>query len=83
VSFVAQFNALPVGELLRRARGAPVSAARASLDRPSLSLTDFAHLISPAAGELLEAMGRRFISRMSASTTAGIAVFPGTTRFCG
>ena len=59
MSFVAQFNALPVGELLRRARGAPVSAARASLDRPSLSLTDFAHLISPAAGELLEAMGRR------------------------
>ncbi len=59
MSFVAQFNALPVGELLRRARGAPVSAARASLDRPSLSLTDFAHLISPAACELLEAMGRR------------------------
>ncbi len=59
MSFVAEFNSLPLANLVRKASTAPVSAARESLGRNGLSLVDFAHLISPGASELLEAMGQR------------------------
>jgi len=59
VSFVATFNALPLAALLERSRTTGLRAARESLTREQLSLADFAQLISPAAGELLEHMGRR------------------------
>jgi len=59
VTFVSEFNGLPLAALVRRAVNASSAAARESLDQSQASLTDFAHLISPAAGELLEAMGRR------------------------
>ncbi len=59
MSFVSEFNALPLEALVERSTRAPLAAVRESLDQPRLSLTDFAHLISPAAGEMLEAMGRR------------------------
>ncbi len=59
MSFVAEFNALPLATLVRRATTTSRAAARASLAQAQLSLVDFAHLISPAAGELLELMGRR------------------------
>jgi len=59
VSFVAEFNSLPFAGLVRRAQTAGQTAARESLARSSLTLTDFAQLISPAAGELLEPLGRR------------------------
>jgi len=59
VSFVSEFNGLPLAALVRRAANAPLAAARESFGQSQVSLTDFAHLISPAAGELLEAMGRR------------------------
>jgi 2-iminoacetate synthase len=59
VTFVSEFNALPLAALVKRATTASLTAARASLGQSQPSLTDFAHSISPAAGELLEAMGRR------------------------
>jgi len=59
VSFVSEFNALPLALLVGRSEGATVAAARESLCRGTRSLTDFAHLISPAASGLLESLGRR------------------------
>ena len=59
MSFVAEFNALPLPSLVKRARDASLSTVRDSLVKEHLTLTDFAHLISPAGGELLEHMGRR------------------------
>jgi 2-iminoacetate synthase len=59
VSFVANFNALPLDALLERALNAPAAAAGASLAKAGLSLEDFVHLISPAAAELLEPLSRR------------------------
>jgi 2-iminoacetate synthase len=59
VSFVAEFNSLPLESLVRRSLTASLPAARASLARANLSLADFAQLIPPAAGELLEHLGRR------------------------
>jgi hypothetical protein len=49
----SQFGALlkehPLASLVQRSLTASAAAARASLDKAELSLTDFAHLISPAA----------------------------------
>jgi 2-iminoacetate synthase len=59
VSFVAEFNSLPLDALITRSRNTSVDAARATLLKPHLSLADFAALISPAAGELLETLSRR------------------------
>jgi len=59
VSFLAEFNALPLPGLERVARTADAAAVRAVLARPQLSLADFAVLLSPAAGEALETLGRR------------------------
>ena len=59
MSFVAEFNSLPLASLVLRAQTASLTAARESLSKERLSLADFAQLISPAAGELLEHMSRR------------------------
>ena len=59
VSFATELDALPLTGLLARARTAGPDAVRDSLNRPKLSLTDFAHLLSPAAAAWLEPMGRR------------------------
>ncbi|MBI4663025.1 MAG: 2-iminoacetate synthase ThiH [Verrucomicrobia bacterium] len=59
MSFVAEFDLLPLAALSQRSRTAALAAARESLGKTKLSLTDFAHLISPAASELLEPMSRR------------------------
>jgi len=59
VSFVAEFNSLPLASLLQRARDASLQAARESLAKAKLSVVDFAQLISPAASALLETLGRR------------------------
>ena len=59
MTFVTEFNALPLADLLQRSLTASAPAARASLGKSELSLTDFAHLISPAAAELLEPLSRR------------------------
>ena len=45
--------------LVQRSLAAGAAAVRESLAKPKLSLADFANLISPAAAELLEHMGRR------------------------
>jgi 2-iminoacetate synthase len=59
VSFVNDFNTLPLAALLQRSLEASTEAARASLGKAELSLNDFAHLISPAGAELLEPLSRR------------------------
>ena len=59
MSFVSEFNSLPREALVKRSQNASVAAAQESLAKTKLSLADFAQLISPAAGELLETMGRR------------------------
>ena len=61
MSFVAEFNALPLASLVARAQNASTAAVEESLARPRLTLTDFAHLISPAAGQTaaLEPLARR------------------------
>jgi len=59
MSFVDEFNNLSLTSLLREAQDSSTSAARASLAASRPGLKDFARLLSPAASELLEAMGRR------------------------
>jgi len=59
VSFVTEFKALPLAALVQRARTASTQAARASLEITSVSLEDFAHLISPAGADLLESLAWR------------------------
>jgi 2-iminoacetate synthase len=56
---VAEFNSLPLSSLVRKSLDAGANPVRESLAKSKLSLADFANLISPAAAELLEHMGRR------------------------
>jgi 2-iminoacetate synthase len=59
VSFATEFESLPLAQLVRQSLSTSSKAAYDSLEKGSLSLIDFAHLISPAASERLEALGRR------------------------
>ena len=59
MSFVTEFNSLPRAVAGAKIAGAGAAAVRESLAKSKLSLADFAHLISPAAAEFLEHMGRR------------------------
>lgn len=59
MSFVAEFNSLPLQSLVKRSLETSLAAARENLTKDKLSLADFAQLISPAAGELLEPLSRR------------------------
>jgi len=59
VSFVSEFNSLPLQSLVKRSLDANAGSVRESMAKSKLSLADFATLISPAASELLEHMGRR------------------------
>jgi 2-iminoacetate synthase len=59
VSFVAEFNSLPVPPLVQKSLATGAAAVRESLSQSRLSLTDFVHLISPAASEFLETLSRR------------------------
>ncbi len=59
MSFVAEFNSLPLAALVQKSLGTGTAAARAAAGKSQFSLADFAALISPAASENLEAMGRR------------------------
>jgi 2-iminoacetate synthase len=59
VSFVSEFNSLPLAPLVEKSKAAAAAAVRESLSKSKLSLADFANLISPAAAEFLEQMGRR------------------------
>ena len=59
MSFVAEFNALRMSELLDRSRQATAADVQKSIASGSPSLVDFAQLISPAAAGLLETICRR------------------------
>jgi 2-iminoacetate synthase len=59
VSFVSEFNSLPLDSLAKRSQISGTATAREVIGKSKLSLADFAALISPAASELLEPMGRR------------------------
>lgn len=59
MSFVEEFKALPLTALVDRSRTAPLTVARAAVARSPRSLADFAVLISPAGGELLELLARQ------------------------
>jgi len=59
VSFVPEFNSLPVPSLVQKSLAAGAAAVRVSLAKPKPSLADFANLISPAAADFLEHLGRR------------------------
>ena len=59
MSFVGEFNELNLDALVERSLVTAAPAARESLGRERLALGDFARLIAPAAGELLEAICRR------------------------
>jgi 2-iminoacetate synthase len=59
VSFVSEFNSLPLDALVKESVATSSVATRAALGQARLSLADFAALISPAAGEFLETMGRK------------------------
>src|SRR5207244_7304966 len=59
MSFVSEFNALPLESLLKRSLSATTANVREALAKSRLTPADFAELISPAAGELLEPLGRR------------------------
>jgi 2-iminoacetate synthase len=59
MSFVSQFNALPLEALIESSLGASSGEARAAIEKPNPSLLEFARLISPAAGEHLEVLARR------------------------
>ncbi len=59
MSFVKEFDALPFPALLDVARSAGRERVRQVLQRAPANLADFAALLSPAAGESLEELGRR------------------------
>ena len=59
MSFVAEFNSLPLAALVKKSLSTSASAAREAAAKDKFSLADFAALISPAAAENLEALGQR------------------------
>ena len=59
MSFVPEFNSLPLPLLVKRSLDAGAGSVRESLAKSKLSLADFATLISPAASAFLEHMGLR------------------------
>ena len=59
MSFVSEFNSLPLAALAKRSHTSGEAAAREAIAKTKFSLAAFADLISPAASGLLEHMGRR------------------------
>jgi 2-iminoacetate synthase len=59
VSFVAEFNSLPLGALVKKSLATTPAGVREAAGKSKLSLADFAALISPAGSEILETLGRR------------------------
>lgn len=59
MSFLAEFERLPLPDLLARAREAGAGEVRAALGQSPRSLAGFAALLSPAAAEFLPEMARR------------------------
>ena len=59
MSFVAEFNSLPLAALVNRSLNTDAAAVHEVLAKKKLSLADFAALISPAAGTVLETLAQR------------------------
>ncbi|MBR90361.1 MAG: 2-iminoacetate synthase ThiH [Verrucomicrobiales bacterium] len=59
MSFLQSFNRLPLEKLLHGSMHASQAEVEQALGKAHLDLTDFSRLISPAAREYLEPMGRR------------------------
>lgn len=59
MSFVDEFNTLPVESLMRLADHADAQSVRRVLARDRVTLTDFARLLGPAGADDLEALCRR------------------------
>jgi 2-iminoacetate synthase len=59
VSFVAEFNSLPLASLVSSSLSASPQSVQESLAKSKLSLADFANLISPAAAGWLEPISAR------------------------
>jgi 2-iminoacetate synthase len=59
VSFAREFQSLPLAALVKASLSATSESVGEVLGKPRLSLADFALLLSPAAGEALEALGQR------------------------
>ena len=59
MSVVAEFNSLPLDALVKKSLSTTAAAAREAVGKEKFSLADFAALISPAAGELLETLCAR------------------------
>ena len=59
MSFVSEFNSLPLHTLREQSLSATSAEPRAVLSKAKITLADFAHLISPAASEHLEILCRR------------------------
>src|SRR5580658_2638516 len=59
VSFVGEFNELPLDGLLEASLEATAAQVDEAMEKARLNLADFARLISPAAGSGLEEMARR------------------------
>ena len=59
MSFVAEFNSLPLEALVQKSLGTSTAAVHEAAGKPKLSLADFAALISPAGSEILETLGHR------------------------
>lgn len=59
MTFVDAFNSLPLAALEQRSLDTTLEQVRRALNQPRPTLADFAHLISPAAGGLLETLCQR------------------------
>ena len=59
MSFVSEFNSLPLESLVKRSTTASAAAVRESVAKRGFSLAYFANLISPMAGEQLELLANR------------------------
>ena len=59
MSFTEELVRLPLRSLMERSRATTPAAARESAGQVRLTLVDFAQLISPAAGDLLDELCRR------------------------
>ncbi len=59
MSFVAEFNRLPIASLIEHSLGSKADDVEAAINKPDRTLRDFANLLSPAAGLRLEELCRR------------------------
>jgi 2-iminoacetate synthase len=59
MNFVRTFNELQLDDLVRRSIAAGMATVSESATQPQRSLADFAQLISPAGGEILETLCQR------------------------